>query len=192
MRLLRELPLFADLPEEVIEELTPLLRDLRVERGGILCEQGLLGTRISIIKKGQARISITGDDDCEQVLGYLGPGDPVGEMSVFSGEPISANVIATVDMELETIDGETFLAFCDKHPILYRKLLKILAERIRTGNRRRFTAHRGRVGWFFSGLQESSPKVLNRFLIDHARLFSQETQTRPLLMMVNSQCAGSP
>jgi predicted acylesterase/phospholipase RssA/CRP-like cAMP-binding protein len=186
MQLLRELPLFADIPDEVIEELTPLLKDQRVESGTILCEQGLFGTQISIVQSGQVRISITGDDDREQVLGFLGPGDPIGEMSVLSGERMSANVIATVDTQLKTIDGETFLAFCDKHPILYRRLLKILAERVRTGNRRRFTARRGRVGWFVSGLQKYSPVVLNRVLAGLARLFSEETQTRPLLMVATS------
>ena len=183
MQLLSELPLFADIPDEVMEELTPLLKDQRVESGTVLCEQGLFGTRISIIQSGQVRISITGDDDREQVLGFLGPGDPIGEMSVLSGERMSANVIAAVDTRLKTIDGETFLAFCDKHPILYRRLLKILAERVRTGNRRRFTARRGRVGWFISGLQKYSPVVLNRVLTDCARLFSEETQTRPLLLV---------
>lgn len=186
MQPLRELPLFADIPDEVMEELIPLLKDQWVESGAVLCEQGLFGTRIFIIQSGQVRISITGDDDREQVLGFLGPGDPIGEMSVLSGERMSANIIATVKTQLKTIDGETFLAFCDKHPILYRRLLKVLAERVRTGNRRRFTARRGRVGWFTSGLQKYSPVVLNRVLADHARLFSEETRTRPLLMVATA------
>lgn len=187
MQLLRELPVFADIPDEVMEELAPLLQDQRVKSGTVLCEQGLFGTQISIIQNGQVRISITGDDDREQVLGFLGPGDPIGEMSVLSGERMSANVIATADTDLKTIDGETFLRFCDKHPKLYRNLLKILAERVRTGNRRRFTPRRGRVGWFISGLQKYSHVLLNQVLTEHTRLFAEATQTRPLLLVEDSQ-----
>ncbi len=76
MKLLRDLPLFADIPEEVLEELTPLLKARSVESGAILCEQGLLGTHIWLIQSGQVRITITDDRGHEQVLGFLNP-DPI-------------------------------------------------------------------------------------------------------------------
>ncbi|MCA9431161.1 MAG: patatin-like phospholipase family protein [Candidatus Omnitrophica bacterium] len=186
MTFLRDLPLFSGVSQEILDELTPLLMDLRVQAGGILCEQGMIGTRMLLIQTGQVRITVAGDDGEEQVLGFLGPGDPVGEMSVLSGEPMSANAIATVETHLKTIDGETFLDFCDKHPILYRRMLRILAERIRMGNRRMFTPHRGRVGWIFSGLNGTST-VVDGVLEEMARLFAAESKTRPLLVSVSPE-----
>jgi len=62
------------------------------------------------------------------------PGECVGEMSVIDGQRVSAPVVAADECELLAIDVDTLWKLTERHPMLARNLLAIMAERVRHTN----------------------------------------------------------
>ena len=69
------------------------------------------------------------------------PGECVGEMSVIDGQRVSAPVVAAAECELLAIDVGTLWALTDRHPMLARNLLAIMAERVRHTNQSLAESH---------------------------------------------------
>ena len=62
----------------------------------------------------------------------LGPGDIFGEMSLMTGAPRSATVVAVSDVECFRLDKAAFQAILERHPGLAEQVAGVLARR-RTG-----------------------------------------------------------
>jgi CRP-like cAMP-binding protein len=67
----------------------------------------------------------------ERILAFLGPGAIVGELSVIDGLPRSASVVAVRNAEVSLLSGAAFETFAEKHPELYKSLVRILVKRLR-------------------------------------------------------------
>jgi CRP/FNR family transcriptional regulator, cyclic AMP receptor protein len=67
----------------------------------------------------------------ERILAFLGPGAIVGELSIIDGLPRSASVVAVRNSALSFISRAAFEAFADKHPEVYRLLVRLIATRLR-------------------------------------------------------------
>ena len=78
-----------------------------------------------VILDGAVRIERKG-----AVLAYLQPGEHFGEMSLISGQPRSADVVAIVDSTLLEIPEDGFIAVSERDPAIGLKLYKSLASRL--------------------------------------------------------------
>jgi CRP-like cAMP-binding protein len=67
--------------------------------------------------------------DHETLVATLHPGDYCGEMSLLTGEPRSATIIARVDCELWEIDKPVMAELLQKNEALVQKLGDLLANR---------------------------------------------------------------
>lgn len=143
--LLRNVSIFESASDDVLGEVAQCLRELRVERGEAVCRKGEQGQRLYLISEGQVRVSLRGVDGREETLGFLGPGDCFGEMSLITGEPISADVTASMPTAMSTLEGQRFTEICNTHPILYRGISRTLSRRLRETNLKRFQTRLGRV-----------------------------------------------
>jgi len=94
--------------------------------GTVLTRQGAAGGMAFVIASGRAEVTRAG-----KVLATLGPGDVVGELSLIDGEPRSATVTATSDLEVLEIQGSDLLRLFRKAPTVVRKLLEAMAGRLR-------------------------------------------------------------
>ena len=63
------------------------------------------------------------------ILGTVGPGSIVGEMSLLTWKPAVASVVVKTDSEIWQISREKFFEFLEKHPHLKEQILKIIEER---------------------------------------------------------------
>ncbi|MSR14224.1 MAG: Crp/Fnr family transcriptional regulator [Gammaproteobacteria bacterium] len=52
-------------------------------------------------------------------------------MSLFTGMPVSATLIAVRDTDTYCLDGDAFLRLLDKEPELHRSLTRLLIDRLR-------------------------------------------------------------
>jgi len=66
-----------------------------------------------------------------QVLGYIRPGEPVGEMAMVAREPHSASVFAMRDSELLKLPPEAFDRLAEAHPKLMQHLARLMLARAR-------------------------------------------------------------
>ncbi|MCU4186871.1 cyclic nucleotide-binding domain-containing protein [Acidiferrimicrobium sp. IK] len=109
----------AAIAEVVVEE--------EVSAGGVLTREGQQGGVAYVIVSGTAEVTRGG-----RSLAVVGPGEVVGEMSLLDGEPRTATVTATTDLQVLVVDATDFNALLAEVPRLAFAILGTLARRIRT------------------------------------------------------------
>jgi CRP-like cAMP-binding protein len=57
-------------------------------------------------------------------------GDCFGEMTLVTGDPRSATVVALAATQLLRLDKERFRALSEQHPVFLRELARVLCRRI--------------------------------------------------------------
>ncbi len=131
MTLLRSLPLFNDLDEEILRHLAENSRQRRFREGEIVCYQGDPGSTCHIIVRGRVRIFLVGQDGRELSVRIMGPGEIFGEMSLLEERPRSANVETLEETETLELRHDALLHCLRKSPALALSLLRALSARLR-------------------------------------------------------------
>ena len=97
---LSSLSLFADLSAAELESVAHIVDERRFSEGERILRQGLSGSGFYVILAGEAIIRVDG-----QEYGRLGRGDFFGEISVLTGQPPAADVLATTLLRCFTQPG---------------------------------------------------------------------------------------
>ena len=126
MDLLKKVPMFSDLSQGHLREISKHADQLSAKTGNVLAEQGKIGWEFIFIVDGKARVERNG-----RVIRQLSEGDFLGEISLIDGEPRTATVIAETDMILLVVHKTSFDHLLDKVPGLQRKILISLCSYIR-------------------------------------------------------------
>ena len=183
IRLLRNVPIFESCSDELLCEVMESVEEKSFDRGDLICKQGTRGGIIYLIKYGQVRITLGDGSHRAETLGYLGPGDHFGEMSVLTGEPVSANVIATMRTRLFMLQGDAFEAICEKNPVLYKGISRTLSIRLREANQRKILKNLGRLTRVSPDTADSDQSVLVSTMAGIASEIWRQTQTRQLCIL---------
>lgn len=142
--LVRLLPeVFQTSGPSVVHEMSRRFRWVQLGRGEKLFSQGDAGDALYILVSGRLRVELQTESG-PRVVGEVAPGETVGEMSLLTGEPRSATVVALRDSVLQECGREDFDALMEKYPGLSMHLAGILVERLKRANRRT-TGTRGRM-----------------------------------------------
>jgi CRP/FNR family transcriptional regulator len=127
-KLLKQLPLFADLSEEDLAFLAQNTRFQRVEREQILFYQGDSADRIWLVQEGRVKIVYHDENGREVILELISAGEAFGGAVLFFPQhPATA-----MTMEASTIasfSSELYAAFLLDHPAVILKLLRMLGAR---------------------------------------------------------------
>jgi predicted acylesterase/phospholipase RssA/CRP-like cAMP-binding protein len=129
--------LFSSLDPAAIAELATAVAPVRIAGGQVLFHQGAGADCLYIVASGRLRASVESYDDGERVLGDVGPGDAVGEMSILTGEPRSATVRALRDSELLRLDAGSFNRIVSGSPAMMMQISRCVIERYRAATARR-------------------------------------------------------
>jgi small-conductance mechanosensitive channel/CRP-like cAMP-binding protein len=121
-------PFLQLLDEAQVEKLLAHARLLRFGRGEKVIEQGAAGDSMFILLNGEAHVFVNANG-ADNLVATLRAGDYLGEMSLLTGAPRSATVIARSDCEMWVIDKEVFAEILQKNEPLVRKLGELLAQR---------------------------------------------------------------
>ncbi len=130
-QLLIQVPIFAHLQGEDLEQLSALLRPRRFDKGEVIFHQGDVGTSLFIIRKGQVAIRLSSDDGKEVILTLLDRGDFFGELALLDGEPRSTDAVAREESDLLILQREDFQRFLDSRPQVAKGLLAALSRLVR-------------------------------------------------------------
>ncbi|MCA9632051.1 MAG: cation:proton antiporter, partial [Myxococcales bacterium] len=98
--LCRQTPLFAELPDEVVDELARMTVEQVLTRGEYLFRAGDHGDAMYVIARGIVHVLDPGDPDTTEPLAVLGGGDLLGEMALVTGEPRTATARAASTVTL--------------------------------------------------------------------------------------------
>jgi CRP-like cAMP-binding protein len=124
--------LFSALPNGLSESLFSKARPLYVAAGRAVFIAGEPGDGCYWVDQGLLKVSVISDSGGERILAILGEGTVFGELSVLDGGPRSATVAAVKDSRLRFIRRADFQAFAQSHPQVYKHLVMLLAQRLRT------------------------------------------------------------
>jgi signal transduction histidine kinase len=127
---LRQLPLFAGLPDEDLDNLYGMAELVHLRAGQVLMEEGDPGDSLYIATEGRFEISKrTGERDV--VIAGSGAGDVIGEISLLEGSPRTATVRAVSDARLVKISRETFTQLLERSPSASLGMLRTVTVRLR-------------------------------------------------------------
>lgn len=132
--ILAEHSLFADCDEAELADL--ILRGHFVEysKGDDMIVQGDPGESLLILLSGNARTSMIASNGHEIVLDYAEPGQVLGEIALLDGGERTATVTAIEASSALTITRTAFGEILQNHKNMALRVLKVMANRIRTAN----------------------------------------------------------
>lgn len=129
--MLREIPLFATLDPEELQDLLKQLEKETYPPHTVIFWMDEPGDKLYLIEDGEVRISYTNKNGKEITLAIQGEGTFFGELSLLDGGPHTASVRTIKATTVLTIDRATFYSYLDKHTHFSRTLLAVLADRLR-------------------------------------------------------------
>lgn len=130
-RVLRSAPLFKGLSEQQLNEIGAIAIEKPYQRGESIFMEGDEGNGFYIVAEGQVKIFKTSVEGKEQILHIYGPGNPFGEVPVFSGSRFPANAVALVKSRILFLPREAFVRLIAEHPSLSMNMLGELSMRLR-------------------------------------------------------------
>ena len=125
--------LFAGLDRPTIAGILGRLSRRRYDAEQHLCRQGDAGDSLYLIMDGLVEVWLEQDGE-RRLIARLRPGDAVGEMSLLTGEPRAASVVAAVPTEILELDAKTFAGVLAEHPSVLRNVALMLIERQKLAN----------------------------------------------------------
>jgi len=132
--IIARIPLFERMSPEEREELRGMMSQTTLRRGEVLFNEGDSGDRLYILLTGKVKLGHTSVDGRENLLAVLGPGEVVGELTLFDPGPRSTTATAVATTELLALDHHHLMGFIDSHPTLAKDMLRALAVRLRRTN----------------------------------------------------------
>jgi CRP-like cAMP-binding protein len=107
--LIDALPLFEDLPVDVLSDLAGRVRLRSLERGQPVFRQGDRPDAFYVVRRGLVQVlEEDPESGTERVIRTLGPGESFGELGLLEGAPRAATVRAAEETELFEVDKGTF------------------------------------------------------------------------------------
>jgi CRP/FNR family cyclic AMP-dependent transcriptional regulator len=135
----------AALPGTFLASLDPservALETLAIRRrfplGSMLMFEHEPSERVMILTRGRVKISSSGDDGRELMLGIRDPGDVLGELGFVDGQPRIATASALDPVQALVISSQMFRAHLETTPRLAVILLEVITRRFREATRMR-------------------------------------------------------
>src|SRR3954471_8771826 len=129
--LLVNIPLFAKLPPEQLQELAGMLNRHEFKAADPIFWVGDSGTDFYIIQVGRVTISCPDEQGKEITLADLGAGDFFGELSLLDGGPRTATARAQSDVILVSLNRSDFMQFLNHRPMAAGYIVSVLGARQR-------------------------------------------------------------
>ena len=124
-------PLFNGIPPDQLAALSRISVERAFNKGETVFSEGNAGNGFFIVAGGLIKIFKLSPDGKEQILHIVGPGEPFGEVPVFTGQPFPANADALMNSRLIFFPRRAFIDLVTKNPSLSLNMLAVLSRRLR-------------------------------------------------------------
>ena len=156
--------MFEGLSPEAWEELRPLMRPLELAAGETVFHEGMPSFGLYILCEGKIKLAKHTRGGHSQILKLLGPGEILGEKTLFDGETYTCYAKTLEPSRLMFIPRDDFLAFVRRHPEVAIRLVEKLARELKAfGDKLVEIASR------------SAKERVARVLLELARAFGKKT-----------------
>jgi len=129
MRLLKEIPLFAEIDESKLKLIAFISQRLRYQPGEQAIVEGDQTDSIYVIISGEADVEINTDNGPLKVAA-IGKHGIFGEIGVLCEVPRTASIVASTELEVLRIDKAMFLQLLADFPAVARVIMNELGMRL--------------------------------------------------------------
>jgi small-conductance mechanosensitive channel len=126
---LAHVPFFVPMSPEELEGLAADTVVLSYGRGERIVHQGEAGDALFIVREGSAIVTVADGQGSEREVARLGRGEFFGEMALLTGEPRTASVTASDDLEAMVIYKEALRGILARRPGLAQEMAEIVEAR---------------------------------------------------------------
>ena len=133
---LGKIPLFADLSEASCLALAQAGKFVQVEKEQFIFLQSDPSEKAYLVRSGLISIILESLDGRKLVINEMRSGDFFGEVGVLTKQPRSSSAIARIDSVLLVLPRQAFLGILESEPALVRRLLEMIAIRLRESSER--------------------------------------------------------
>lgn len=123
-------PIFSSLNCEEKKEIAAITTARTFEKGDMIYTAGDRGEKLYVIHTGRVKISRLSANGKEQVIRILGPGEFMGELSLFSSLPMTDNAEALETSTMCVIEGAKLKELMKKYPSISFKIMEELSRRL--------------------------------------------------------------
>jgi small-conductance mechanosensitive channel/CRP-like cAMP-binding protein len=127
-KLLRHIDLFRPFDAAELAELARQMEERFFAKGAVVVRRGEAGQSLYVLVEGALEVGIGGEGD-DANADLLVPGDVFGEMSLMTGQPRSANVVAATDVVVYEIRKAVLDPVLRRRPEVTEGLATIMANR---------------------------------------------------------------
>ena len=124
---LARLALFADLQAPQLQAVAEQMDEESFPRGARVLREGISGNGFYVITDGEASVRIDGTDRVE-----LRAGDFFGELSILTGDPVNADIVAaSEELRCAVLPPHELRPLLLTHPAITLRMLESEARRLR-------------------------------------------------------------
>jgi len=128
VRALSRVTIFSSLPEAELRELAKSLRHMPFAQGEYITKQGSSADCLFTLIRGRVSVRVS-RDGLEQEAVRLGENDFFGEMSLMTGEPRAATIVALTDVDCYRLDKGPIQKLMQRQPALAGSMAQTLVQR---------------------------------------------------------------
>jgi serine phosphatase RsbU (regulator of sigma subunit) len=182
--LIRRVSLFANLPDQEVARLAATLKRTGWEAGSILFREGEPADRFYIVFRGKVAIVQGLGMPEEHVLAERGPGDFIGDQSLFSPDGLrSASARAVENCLLLEMTRSQFNRLLSRNPTLTYAMLRAQSARLTEANEaamQELRQHNQQLALAFAQLREAQARCAEQEVLARELELAREIQTRML------------
>jgi CRP/FNR family transcriptional regulator, dissimilatory nitrate respiration regulator len=131
LEIMANTPLFGGLSDGQLSQIGGIAQNKQFKRGQAIFWEGDPGIGFYVVMGGKVKVYKTSSEGKEQILHIYGPGHPIGEVPVFSGNCFPANAMAIEKSHMLFFPRQDFVDLISTHPSLALNMLAVLSLRLR-------------------------------------------------------------
>ena len=131
LNIISKVPLFSGLSEDQLEEIRHIAVDKFYDKGKTIFLEGDDCKGFYIVADGNVKIYKVSFEGKEHILHIYGPGNPFGEVPVFSGQKFPASAQTLLKSHLLFFPKTAFVDLISSNPSLSLNMLGVLSMRLR-------------------------------------------------------------
>jgi CRP-like cAMP-binding protein len=125
-------PIFSNLTKDEMFEIALITSEKSLDKNEMIYHAGLKHDSLYVIHKGRVKITRINEAGKEQVIRVLGPGEFMGELSLFTKELTKDNAIALEKTIMCKIDSQDIKGIMARFPSIAVKILEELSKRLQS------------------------------------------------------------
>lgn len=127
---IKNVPIFASLSHEEMAEIASITSAQTLKKSDMVYMAGDQGGKLFVLHTGRVKISRLSISGKEQVIRVIGPGEFIGELSLFSSMPLTDNAEVIETSTMCVIEGSRLKELMAKYTSIAFKVMDILSRRL--------------------------------------------------------------